>query len=154
MHRLNTGLCRNCTILSIKPLVVNKQFESIGAQQGVYVHHIQGRDLSKVANPPSYQCAVDASGKMTKPSSLDDTLFDDPVMGSELFTWTNDLGETQVDLAPPNNNFVGGYQVGVNDEFSIQLDAVNYLPEARKLYIALEIEYFEGLVGDDVSQLS
>jgi hypothetical protein len=153
MKRLNTGLCRNCTILTIKPRVVDKEFNPIGARQGVYVHHIQGRDLSKPGNSPAYQCAIDATGKMTRPSSLDDTLFDEPVMGADLFTWTNDLGETQVDLTPPSSTFVGGYHVGPKDEYSIQMDAVNYLNETRTLYVALEIEYLEGLVGDDVSQI-
>lgn len=153
MKRLNSGLCRNCTILAIKPRIVDASFNSIGARQGVYVHHIQGRDLSKPANPPSYQCAIDATGKMTRPSSLDGTLFDDPVMGADLFTWTNDLGETQVDLTPPDSKFAGGYHVGPKDEYLIQLDAVNYLNETRILYMSLEIEYLEGLVGDDVSQV-
>jgi hypothetical protein len=64
-NRLNTGLCRNYTILTIKTRVVDTAFGPIGAFQGVYVHHVQRRDFSKPANPPAYQCAIDAAGMMT-----------------------------------------------------------------------------------------
>jgi hypothetical protein len=47
---------------------------------------------------------------------------------------------------------LNGYHVGEKDVFSIQIVLVSYAPATKKIYLTMELEYLEGIVGKDTQE--
>jgi hypothetical protein len=114
------------------------QFEDgkeAGPAQGIYVHHIVNRDLSKPATLPVSKCAPGQ-----KPSTLGG-------LGSEFLAQGDDSLASAVKFTSSDGSANTGYYIGKQDYFMNQVDLVNYNEASQKIYITFDIEYVPGKSG-------
>jgi hypothetical protein len=114
-----------------------------GPSQGIYVHHILSRDISKSPNLPVQKCGNDqtSNNPIRKISGF---------LGSEFTVQGDDAGKAATVLfTSSDGKYNSGFFVGPQDTFLIQTDLVNYNPDSKKVYVAMEIEYVDGNVGSD-----
>ena len=63
-----------------------------------------------------------------------------------------DSGDTETIFTTPDGKFNSGYHFK-NPSLSIQYDLVNYNKTQKKVYLDLELEYLDGLVGVDAGHV-
>lgn len=63
-----------------------------------------------------------------------------------------DSGDTETIFTTPDGKFNSGYHFK-NPSLSIQYDLVNYNKTQKKVYLDLELEYLDGLVGTDAGHV-
>lgn len=138
-----SGMCDNCTILAGKPGLVFEDGSVAGPSQGVYIHHILTHDLSKMPKAPVSKCGVDDDITPTtaKRGAME--------LGAQLFAVGEDSGDGHLYFTSTDGKYESGFFVAKEDTFGFQADLVNYNKEEKKVYVTVEIEYVDGLVGVD-----
>jgi hypothetical protein len=150
MEVIKTGLCKNCTVLTAKTSLTFSDGSPAGPAQGIYIHHVLVDDVSKNRTENISKCGVHDNG----------TLMVDPnnpygegavrwTLGAEFITQGEDAREDPFYFTSMNGKYNSGFLIGSNDSFSIQADLVNYNTAAKDVYVAFDIEYVDGLHGQD-----
>ena len=111
-----------------------------GPAQGIYLHHIISRDISKPENLPISKCAPSQSRSPLRGK-----------LGSEFLAQGDDGLIGYVMFTSRDGNFSSGYFLGANDKIMNQVDLVNYNEGAKNIYVTYEIEYVDGNVGLDAA---
>jgi hypothetical protein len=139
--RLVYDVCKNCTILRSKILLVDEDGQPLGVDRGIYQHHVNMIPLSLRMDEPSFAAAcpdTDKSyfmiGGYSRPEGMDAI---GHVYGSqavENFTlW----------FTPPDGSVKAGFY---SDGGPIVMgsEIVNYNPTPRKVYVVVDMEYLPG----------
>lgn len=129
-----TGLCSNCTILLTRISFHNEDGSPAKPDNGFYVHHLLGYDTSKPARDP-------IAKEMASISPW------------QAFTDRGeDSGDTETIFTTPDGKYNSGFHFK-NPSLNIQYDLVNYNKTKRNVYLDLELEYLDGLVGKDAGHV-
>lgn len=124
----------DCTVLAGKTALQFEDGKEAGPAQGIYVHHIVNRDLSKPVNLPVSKCAP---GQKSPPLGF----------GSEFLAQGDDSLASAVKFTSSDGSANTGYYIGKQDHFMNQVDLVNYNEASQKIYITFDIEYVPGKSG-------
>jgi len=135
---ISEGLCTDCTVLIGKTAIEFEDGTEAGPAQGVYVHHIVNRDISKPANLPISKCAPGQ-----KQSAL--------MIGSEFLAQGDDNLGSAVHFTSVDGKANTGYFIGKNDKIMNQVDLVHYNEESKNIFITFDIEYLDGHIGRDAA---
>lgn len=117
-----------------------KDGSELGPAQGVYIHHVLSRDISKPSKLPLLKC---------KPGESQSTPLEE--LGSEFIAHGEDGADGTTLYTSQNGTYNSGFFVDKNDKFLHWVDLVNYRSEAREVYVSYEIEYLDGKIGSDAS---
>jgi hypothetical protein len=128
-------LCSDCTVLTRKTALQFEDGKEAGPAQGIYVHHIVNRDLSKPENLPVSKCALGQ-----KAASVG-------AFGSEFLAQGDDSLASAVKFTSSDGSANTGYYIGKDDHVMNQVDLVNYNEASQKIYITFDIEYVPGKDG-------
>jgi hypothetical protein len=140
MNTFSDGMCKNCTILAAKSAFTFEDGSDAGPDQGIYIHHVVSRDISKKPTLPLSKCGRGQSEN----SPLRN-------LGSEFVVHGEDGAAATILFTSKDGTYMAGFRVGPNDNFMHQIDLVNYKPETRNVYMSYEIEYVDGHVGMESS---
>lgn len=140
VHIISPGLCTNCTVLSARTGFWAKDGSELGPAQGLYIHHVVTRDISKPSKLPVQKCKAGKSPS----NSLQQ-------LGSEFVAHGEDGASGTTLYTSQDGTYNSGFYIGNNDNFLNWVDLVNYRSEAREVYVSYEIEYLDGKVGVDAS---
>lgn len=130
---ISKGLCTSCTLLSGQWGLRYKNGSIASPASGVYIHHMLSFDISKKAHNP-------ITGGSTGGTNLPIAAFvdrgEDSGEGDTVFT---NEGTGKV---------AGGFHLP-KPTLSVTYDIVNYREEKQNIYVDLEVEYLDGIVGKD-----
>jgi len=73
-------------------------------------------------------------------------------MGSKFIGSGEDNNNVEVWYTNREGETKGGFHVGANDRFSMQVDLVSYAPTTKQIYLTMELEYLKGKVGQDARE--
>lgn len=136
-HLLRDGMCTNCTLLSAEIKLADADGRILSAAHGVYIHHILSVDISKPWSMPVSPCEVE-DNNMAAPMNLP---------GAPIFGSGDDSKDTAIYYTSLDGTYNSGYHI--RDKYTVlaQSDLVNYNHETREVYISLDFEYVDGIVG-------
>lgn len=145
------GLCTNCTILLTRISFHNEDGSPAKPSNGFYVHHLLAYDRSKPARVP-----ISSDGATGSPWQAQVHLF----LKILIFIFINfrftdrgeDSGDTETIFTTPDGKYNSGYHFK-NPTLFVQYDLVNYNKTKRNVYLDLELEYLDGLVGKDAGHV-
>lgn len=139
---ISEGLCRNCTVLAGKTRITFEDGTEAGPPQGIYIHHVISREITKPANLPVTKCGVGQKPQAGMPK-----------MGGSEFLAQGDDSQTagSILFTSKDGKYKSGYFIGPKFILMNQMDLVNLNPESKKVYVTYEIEYVDGHVGADAS---
>jgi hypothetical protein len=140
MNTFSDSICKNCTILAARSAFAFEDGSDAGPAQGLYIHHVVSRDISKKPTLPLSKCGRGQTGN----SPLGN-------LGSEFVVHGEDGAAGTILFTSKDGKYRSGFFVGPSDNFMHQIDLVNYKPETRDIYVAYDIEYIDGHVGADAS---
>ncbi|KAF2667473.1 hypothetical protein BT63DRAFT_472205 [Microthyrium microscopicum] len=129
-----TGLCSNCTVLLTRISFHNEDGSPAKPSNGFYVHHLLAYDNSKAARVP---------------------ISSDGATGSATQAFTDrgeDSGDTETIFTTPDGKYNSGFHFRT-PSLGIQYDLVNYNKTSRRVYLDLELEYLDGLIGKDAGHV-
>jgi hypothetical protein len=142
--RLITGFCRSCTLLRSKILLVDEAGAPLGIDKGIYQHHVNLLPLNWRPNEPSFAAVCpdhDRSfypvGGFARPEGMDLVGHVFATQAVENFT----LWYTARDRSLDSGYHSDGWPVMMGAEI------VNYNPVGKKVYVAVDLEYLEGIHG-------
>jgi hypothetical protein len=134
MASISAGLCKSCTVLSASFFLTYEDGTPATVPNGLYIHHFISYDTTKSLKRVIPGC----EGGL-------------PSTYAPFIDRGEDSGETETVFTTPDGKFNSGFQFGKAPKLLMQYDLVNLKDKARKIYINLEVEYVEGLVGKDAS---
>jgi hypothetical protein len=134
------GFCNNCTILYG---LTGVQFTDGSEATNVYVHHLLSLDISKKESRIIDRCPGGLTGGGLQSVRS--------VMGAGFIGQGDDNGNSPIYFTPTNGKYESGFRMGDNDRIMISADLVNYNEEAKDVYLTFDLEYLEGLHGNDAS---
>lgn len=73
-------------------------------------------------------------------------------MGTDFLQVGTDHQEDQVLWTSADGKSLSGFHVGKDDEINVNVEIVNYNKEKRDFYLTYEVEYHEGLVGQNAQE--
>jgi hypothetical protein len=127
-------------VLSVRTGFWAKDGSELGPAQGVYIHHVVSRDISKASALPVSKCKP---GTAPQPPLVG--------LGSSFIAHGEDGASGTTLYTSQDGTYGSGFYVGENDKFLHWVDLVNYRSEARAVYVSYDIEYLDGKVGVDAS---
>jgi hypothetical protein len=138
---ISEGLCTNCTVLAGKTMITFEDGSEAGPRQGVYVHHVVNRDITKPPNLPVSKCG---------PGQTPQDGFQS--LAAEFLAQGDDQQNLDAILfTSKDGKFNSGYFVGPDMVLLNLIDLVNYNAESKKVYVTFDIEYVNGHVGSDAA---
>lgn len=132
-----------CTILAGQTGLMSEDGKPLGAEQGMYIHHILSADYSKPMTMPVLPCD---SADVNKPA-IPNMIFP----GSGFMGQGEDNGDSAILFTSKNGSFDSGFHATKNDKFIVQSDIVNYSNETRKVFLTFDLEYLDGIHGQDAT---
>jgi hypothetical protein len=145
VSRMITGFPKNATIINSKILLVDENGAPLGIDRGIYQHHVNMLPVTQnILAEPSFAATCpeqDQSfypiGGHERPVGMDVVAHVFAAQAVENFTlW----------YTTPDGKLDAGYH---SDGSAVMMGAeiVNYNPTKQKVYIAVDMEYVEGLHG-------
>ncbi|KAF1991429.1 hypothetical protein K402DRAFT_125257 [Aulographum hederae CBS 113979] len=109
-------------------------------EKGIYNHHTLTRDTKKLVKPWISRCdTTDPATELAKEVKASTAGF--------LGTGEDNGNDRTFYTSRTDTNFEGGYWIGENDEFMVQLDLVNYNDKPVSVYATMDLEYLPGNIG-------
>lgn len=144
---ITDGICMNCTILAGQSGLVDADtLKPLGAEDGVYIHHVITQDLSK----PQIQPVTICDNNLTTENRPNKILNRFRTMaGSGFVGQGDDNGDSPILFTTKDGKFNSGFHTGMNDKYVLYLDMVNYTNHTKKVYFAMDIEYIDGHEGGE-----
>jgi hypothetical protein len=142
--KLVSGLCKDCTILRSKILLVDEAGSPLGVDKGIYQHHVNMLPMSMRVKEPSFVATCpdkDKSyypiGGYTRPVGMDIIGHVYASQAVENFTlwWTPPDGSVDSGLYSKGGPVMMGAEI------------VNYNPKGQTVFVAVDMEYLDGKHG-------
>jgi len=130
---LSKGLCSSCTVLAARFLLTYEDGSRANPESGLYIHHVISYDTTKTIKNVISGCEGGLPG--TSAPFIDNG---------------EDSGDTETIFTTPDGKYNSGFHMK-NSRIMMQYDLVNYKDVAKKFYINLELEYVDGVVGQDAA---
>jgi len=130
------GMCNKCTILSAHFRLAHPNGKEATPQQdGVYIHH-----MTSILSPKNITNPIVGAGVPTATGGLGAAYFIDR---------GEDSGQTDTVFTTVDGKFNSGYHINARPTITVTYDFVNYKTTPHQLYLELEYEYVDGIVGRD-----
>ncbi|KAF1983995.1 hypothetical protein K402DRAFT_423315 [Aulographum hederae CBS 113979] len=135
IRMVSDGLPKDSTILSAHYELLNPD-GSISDPSKLYIHHFTSMTPKQAKAPIGFCFNQNANSDRTLPfASFADR--------------GEDSGATETVFTAANSSVVSGFHMRAQDMVMIQWDVVNYEPTPVDIYVALTVEYLEGIQGLD-----
>jgi hypothetical protein len=128
-------------VLRGKTAFVFEDGSEAGPTQGIYVHHVVNKDISKPPNLPISKCAPDQQARNNPLRNI----------GSEFLAQGDDGLGTSIYFTSNDGSYNSGFFIGANDKIMNQIDLVNYNDGSKNIYITFDVEYVDGHAGSDAA---
>jgi hypothetical protein len=143
LFTIDDGLCKNCTILSGKPGLAFENGTRATPETGFYVHHILSGEVKQPGLSPVGWCDQAKPDPAAVPEVFSHLFFRGFIGNGE------DNGNTGIMFTSLDGKFNSGFQIGPEGhQIVFQTDFVNYTNDTKNLYMTLDIEYVDGIVGE------
>jgi hypothetical protein len=156
MHTVDGGLCKDCTVLSVKMDVVFENGTRAEVSNGVYLHHIFSMNIvpdrklkTTITNMFAPFCG---GGNQFIGSIMDSLLGLATAFTSKLNVQIFGFGavdEFRQLFTAPDGKFDSGFYFGQTDKLFFQAEVVNYRKEPQKLFLQFDVEHVPGKAGKD-----
>jgi len=130
---LSKGICTSCTVLSARFKLTYEDGSEANPDNGLYIHHIISYDTSKTLNKVISGCEGGLPGTF-----------------APFIDRGEDSGDTETIFTTADGKYNSGFHMK-NPKIMMQYDIVHYKDVARKFFINLEMEYVDGIVGQDAA---
>jgi hypothetical protein len=129
------GMCQRCTLLSAHFRLAYSNGKEATPKDGVYIHH-----MTSTLSPKNSSNPIVGAGVANSASGTGTAYFIDR---------GEDSGQTDTVFTTPDGKFNSGYHITSKPTVMVTYDFVNYKNTAHQLYLELEYEYVDGIVGRD-----
>jgi hypothetical protein len=134
---ISKGLPTSATILSARwALTYQDGSEASPKNGGVYIHHMVSFDGSNTGVNPIGSCSDGSAGGEKRQAA------------AYFIDRGEDSGDTATIFTSPDGKRNSGFHFK-NPRLTVQYDVVNYENTAKKIYIDLDLEYLDGIVGEN-----
>lgn len=139
------SLCTNCTILAGASSLEFEDGSPADPDHGVYIHHILSADITRWGTTTILPCDV--------PDKDVDTIAKTFKMlaPSAFLGRAEDNGRDTVLFTSRDGNFNSGFHLTDKNTFLLQTDFVNYNNDTKKVFVTFDIEYVDGITGQEAS---
>jgi hypothetical protein len=137
---ISKGLCSYCTVLAARWSLSYEDGKDATPANGVYIHHIISFDTSKAPSNPIGICKSDstASAGNSPLSAL-----------ASFLDRGEDGGDAHTVFTTSDGLYDSGFHLGKNRTIAVNFDIVNYDNFTKKVYVNLDVEYMDGIIGRD-----
>jgi hypothetical protein len=129
------GMCDKCTLLSAHFRLAHADGKEATPEQGIYIHH-----LTSILSPKNITNPIVGASVPTATGGLGSAYFIDR---------GEDSGQTDTIFTTADGKFNSGFHINARSTITATYDFVNYKNTAHQLYLELEYEYVDGIVGRD-----
>jgi len=134
---ISKGLPTSATILAARwALTYQDGSEASPKNGGVYIHHMVSFDGSNTGLNPIGSCSDGSAGGEKRQAA------------AYFIDRGEDSGDTATIFTSPDGKRNSGFHFK-NPRLTVQYDVVNYENTAKKIYIDLDLEYLDGIVGEN-----
>lgn len=147
MLNINKGFCNDegpCTVLAGKVGVMFEDGSEANPAKGIYIHHVLTSDRTKKTS-----AFISSCNSPTRPGTSISSM-----MGGTGFVGTGeDAGDRPYLYVTPNGKSNTGFWVDKGDQFSANVQLVNYNQQTKRVFVTYDLEWVPGKVGQNTKTI-